>query len=292
MVGGFVFNAVDAMDVDKDVSAIETAVQHSVISLSQIVRDFLCKGIELTRICRLAVLLKESGINPNTVLYHKLAQKCIDMQKDDGGWADVVETIWCVSLLNSFEEFSDSKEKALKWLKTQRHNEGGWGKSIRDDARIPVTGLLLYLLPQLPSDQDIKWLENKWYEELEIEPCLTYKAAFTLMAFRQNNYLPVNQDLIAKTTHWLCDQQNDDRGWGPWKNHSVGSDPWCTAIGIVGLLQYPDTVPQKVLCDGLEWLEEKQLPNGLWPYHYIDDGSSWALYALTMGYGFLSGKRK
>ena len=149
MVGDSVFNAVDAMDVDKDVSAIETAVQHSVISLSQIVSDFLCKGIELTRICRLAVLLKGSGINPNTVLYHKLAQKCIDMQKDDGGWADVVETIWCVSLLKFFEEFSDSKEKALKWLRSQRHNEGGWGKSTRDTAHIPVTGLLLYLLPQL-----------------------------------------------------------------------------------------------------------------------------------------------
>jgi hypothetical protein len=60
---------------------------------------------------------------------------------------------------------------------------------------------------------------------------------------------------------------------------------------MIGLLQYPDTVPQKVLCNGLEWLEEKQLPNGLWPYHYIDDGSSWALYALTMGYSFLSRRR-
>ena len=26
--------------------------------------------------------------------------------------------------------------------------------------------------------------------------------------------------------------------------------------------------------NGLEWLEEKQLPNGLWPYHYIDDDVS------------------
>jgi squalene cyclase len=112
-----------------------------------------------------------------------------------------------------------------------------------------------------------------------------------MMAFRQSGYHPENQDLIAKSIHWLCSQQNDDGGWGPWKGHSVGSDPWCTAIGIVGLLQYPDTVPQKVLWNGLEWLEEKQLPNGLWPYHYIDDGSSWALYALTMGYSFLSRRR-
>jgi len=286
-----VFSALVVMVAGKNMPEIETAIQRSVISLSQIVSDFLHKGIELTRVCRVAVFLKESGMNPNTVLFHKLAQKCIDVQRDDGSWTDVVETMWCTSFLDFFENFSDSVEKALKWLKTQRHNEGGWGKSIRDDARIPVTGLLLYLLPQLPSDQDIKWLENKWYQERETEPCLTYKAAFTMMAFRQSGYHPENQDLIAKSIHWLCSQQNDDGGWGPWKGHSVGSDPWCTAIDIVGLLQYPDTVPQKVLCNGLGWLEEKQLPNGLWPYHYIDDGSSWALYALTMGYSFLNGRR-
>ena len=43
--------------------------------------------------------------------------------------------------------------------------------------------------------------------------------------------------------------------------------------------------------ESLEWLKEKQLPNGLWPYHYIDDGSAWALFALTMGYSFLNGRR-
>lgn len=284
-------NVVGVMDASKNAPEIETAVQHSVISLSQIVGNFLCKGIELTRVCRLAVLLKESGINPNTILYHKLAEKCIDVQRDDGGWTDVVETMWCAAFLNFFGESSDSVGKALKWLRSQRHTGGGWGKSTRDTARIPVTGLLLYLLPQLLSDQDINWLENKWYQELEIEPCLTYKAAFTLMAFGRNNYLPVNQDLIAKTIHWLSGQQNDDGGWSPWKDHPVGSDPWCTAISMVGLLQYPDKVPKKALWNGLKWLEEKQLPNGLWPYHYIDDGSGWALYALTMGYSFLSGKR-
>ncbi len=284
-------SALVVMVASKNVPEIETAIQRSVISLSQIVSDFLRKGIELTRVCRLAVLLKESGINPNAVLYRKLAQKCIDVQRDDGGWTDVVETMWCTSFLDFFENFSDSVEKALEWLRSQRHSDEGWGKSRRDSARIPVTGLLLYLLPKLSSNQDCKWLENKWYQERETEPCLTYKAAFTMMAFRQSGYHPENQDLIAKTTHWLCSQQNDDRGWGPWKEHSVGSDPWCTGISMVGLLQYADEVPQKVLCDGLEWLKEKQLPNGLWPYHYIDDGSSWALYALTMGHSFLSGRR-
>lgn len=281
-------NVAGAMDADRNVLEIETTVQHSVISLSQIVSNFLCKGIELTRVCRLAVLLRESGINPNTILYHKLAEKCLDVQRDDGGWTNVVETMWCAYFLNFFEEFSDSKENALRWLRGQGNNDGGWGKSMRDTARIPVTGLLLYLFPQLSSDRDMKWLENKWYQELEIEPCLTYKAAFTLMAFSRNDHHPEDENLIAKSVRWLYGQQNDDGGWGPWKGHSIGSDPWCTGVSIVGLLQYPDKVPQKVLRNGLEWIKEKQLPDGLWAYHYIEDGSSWALYALTMAYSFLN----
>ena len=283
-------SAVAAMAAGKDVPEIETAIHRGVISLSQISRDFLCKGIELTRICRVAVLLKESGINPDTILYHKLAEKCIDMQRDDGGWTDVVETMWCTSLLNFFGEFSGSVEKALKWLRGQSYKDGGWGKSIRDPARIPITAVLLYLLPQLSSDEDLKWLENKWYEERELEPCLTYKAALTLMAFRKNDYHPENQNLISGTVRWLSGQQNDDGGWGPWKGHPVRSDLWCTGIDMVGLLQYPDEIPQKVLWKALKWLRKKQLPNGLWPYHYIEEGSSWALYALVMGYSLLNGR--
>ena len=280
-------SAVVAMDASKNIPGIETTIQRSVISLGKIVGDFLRKRIELTRICRAAMLLKESGVNPNTTLYHKLAEKCIDVQRDDGGWTDVEETIWCTSFLNLFEEFSGLVEKALEWLGRQRHNDGGWGRSIRDPARIPVTGLLLHLLPQLSSNEDLKWLENKWFEERKFEPHLTYKAAFTLMAFSQNDYHPQNQDLISKAVHWLSGQQNDDGGWGPWKGHPVGSDPWCTGIGMVGLLHYPDEIPQKVSWKALKWLREKQLPNGLWPYHYIEEGSSWALYALVMGYSLL-----
>jgi len=290
MVGGFVSSAAVAMGAGKNVPETETVIQRSVISLSQIVRDFLSKKIKLTRICRVAVLLKESGINPDSILYHKLAEKCLNMQRVDGGWSDVVETMWCTAFLNLFGEFSDPADKALKWLKDQKDKDGGWGKSKRDLPRIPVTGLLLHLLPQLSSDRDLKWLENKWYQEQNIEPCLTYKAAFTLLAFSQNDYHPENQNLIAETVRWLSGQQNDDGGWGPWKSHPVGSDPWCTGIGMVGLLQYPGKNSQKVLSKALKWLKEKQLPNGLWPYHYIEEGSIWALYALVMGYSLLNGK--
>lgn len=283
-------SAVAAMAADKDVPEIETATHRSVVSLCQILKNFLLKEIELTRICRVAVLLRESGINPNATLYHRLTRKCINLERNDGGWTDVVETMWCTALLNTFDEFSDHVKSGLTWLRDQRYKDGGWGKSIRDSARIPVSGLLLYLLPQLSSDEDLKWLENKWHEERKFEPCLTYKAAFTLMAFSQNNYHPQNQDLISKTVRWLSSQQNDDGGWGPWKGHPVGSDPWCTGIAMMGLLRYPNKVTKDLLSKGLNWLKEKQLPNGLWPYHYIEEGSSWALCALATGYSLLNGR--
>ncbi len=291
-MAGFVSSAAVAMDVDNDSSEIEIYVHRGIISLSRTIKDFLQKEIELTRICRLALLLKESGVNPNTGLFKKIAGKCIEMQRDDGGWSDVPETMWCASFLNLSNEYPNSVEKALKWIYNQRHETQGWGKSIRDSARIPVTGLILYLLPQLSSDVYLKWLESEWKKEWQCEPCLNYKAAFTLMAFCKNNYHPEDNEIISKTTHWLAEQQNNDGGWGPWKDHPVGSDPWCTGICLVSLLHYPDELPRKALRNGLEWIKEKQLPNGLWAYHYIEDGSAWALYALTMGYSLLSKRKK
>jgi len=285
-----VYSAVAAMAADKDVPEIETATHRSVVSLCQILKNFLLKEIELTRICRVAVLLRESGINPNATLYRRLTRKCINLERSDGGWTDVVETLWCTALLNTFDEFSDRVQSGLKWLRDQRHKDGGWGKSIRDVGRVPVTGLLLYLLPQLSSNEHLKWLENRWCQEWKVEPTLTYKAALTLMAFQHNNYHPENEELIVNTVHWLSGQQNDDGGWGPWKGHPVGSDPWCTGIAMMGLLRYPDKVAKDLLSKGLNWLKEKQLPNGLWPYHYIEEGSSWALYALVMGYSLLNGR--
>lgn len=280
------------MDVDKTSSEIETIIHRSVISLTQIIKNFLQKEIELTRICRLAVLLKESGVNPNTILFKKIAERCFEMQNNDGGWSDVPETMWCANLLNLSNEYTIPVKRAIKWISAQSQGTKGWGKSIRDSASIPISGLMLYLLPQLSSDVYLKWLESEWKKEWQCEPCLNYKAAFILMAFCKNNYHPEDNEIISKTVHWLADQQNDDGGWGPWKNHPVGSDPWCTGICLVSLLHYSDELPQQVLLNGLEWIKEKQLPNGLWAYHYIDDGSIWALYALTMGYSFLYKRKK
>ena len=289
MVISTVSNAVVATAADSNFTNIETSINRSVISLCQIIRDFSHKKIELIRICRVAVLLRESGVNIETSLFKNIAASCIKMQRDDGGWSDVTETIWCTYFLDFFNEFSSSVKKALKWLSVQSNVNGGWGKSKRDLGRIPITGLIQYFLSQLSSHKHLIWMEEKWCQELEFKPCLSYKAAFTLMAFSKNKYRPENVNLISETLVWLLNQQNDDGGWGPWKDHPVGSDPWCTGICMIALLQYPDKVTQKTLVKSLKWLRDRQLPNGLWPYHYIEEGSVWALLSMVKGYRLFNG---
>lgn len=266
---------------------MKSGIVHGIDSLSQIIREFLYKNIELLRVCRTAVLLTECGVNPFNNVYNELAIECLKNQREDGGWTDVEETLWCTALLNLFYDYQDIVKKAIEWINGQEHIDGCWGMSIRDQARIPITSLLLYYLPQLRTTNRLKWLENKWTQEQELDPNLTYKVALILMVFSQAGYEPKNRQSIDKSIKWLCQQQNDDGGWGPWKDHPAGSDSWCTGICIVSLTHFPGKVPTKVLSNGLTWIKRKQLPNGLWPYHYIEDGSSWALYALIRGENFI-----
>lgn len=270
---------------------MEAAIQRGIDSLSNIVREFLYKDIELLRVCRTAVLLKECGVNPFNPVFDELARKCIENQRKDGGWTDVEETLWCAAFLNIYNNHSDSAKGAIKWLEEQEHKNGCWGKSVRDQARIPLTSLLLCFLPQLKSHNRFKWLENKWHQEQKIYPNLTYKVALTIMAFSRNDNKPEDNLLIDKSIAWLCRQQNDDGGWGPWKDHPVGSDPWCTGICLSSMTCYPDILPSDVIIKGSEWILRKQLLDGLWPYHYIEDGSSWALYALIKGNNLLHDSR-
>ncbi|MCJ7446546.1 MAG: terpene cyclase/mutase family protein [Bacteroidales bacterium] len=267
---------------------MEAAIQRGIDSLSHIVREFLYKDIELLRVCRTAVLLKECGVNPFNPVFDELALKCVKNQRKDGGWTDVEETLWCTTFLNIYEDHFDSVFGAIKWLKGQEHKDGGWGKSKRDQTRIPLTSLLLCFLPQLKSDNRLKWLENKWHLERKMHPNPTYKTALTIMAFSWNNYKPENSQLINKAIAWLCEQQNNDGGWGPWKDHPVGSDPWCTGICLASLTHFPGMATSDVIKNGLGWLLKNQLPDGLWPYHFIEDGSSWALYALIKGQNLIN----
>ena len=75
--------------------------------------------------------------------------------------------------------------------------------------------------------------------------------------------------------------QEDDGGFSPWKGHPVGSDPWSTGIALWGLSKFSEIVPKDTIKRAVSWLESTQLPNGLWPYHYLDDGASMALIGIS-----------
>ena len=269
----------------------QISIQKGLAALFLILKQYLDKQIELERIVRVAVLLKRSGVNQNNSIFQEIARHCLAEQKDDGGWIGVEDTVWCVAFLKDYEEYSWEYKRGLDWLKKQRLGTGGWGKTNRDIGRIPITGTLLYLLPELSNNKGLSWLECEWKREFGSDPNLTYKASFTLMAFKSCDRQFLDKQLFNDTADWLVHQQNDDFGWGPFRGQPVGSTPFNTGVAITGLLQYPEKIDLKVIADGIKWIEKNQLDEGLWPDHYIEEGSAWAFYALTEGYKFLRGRR-
>lgn len=264
-----------------DLNGEEVPIKRGLAGLIHLIEELLDKEIELERICRVAVLLHKSGVNPNNSIFHKLRVRCVSAQKGDGGWLSIVETIWCVAYLYMFKESYPQIKQAIYWLKEQSHNDGSWGRTKRDIGRIPVTALLLFLIPVLVSENSLLWLEKEWRRECNLGFPSTYKSAFSLMAFSKNNYQPFNSKIITRIIQWLESEQNDDFGWGPFKNHPVGSTTFCTGVALSGLFQYPDKVNPRVFQNGLEWLKSNQLPIGLWADHYIDEGSAWSFFALS-----------
>ena len=279
------------MNIQYKLKNYEVVIQRGVIALFLVLREYLGKQIELERIARVAVLLMRSGVNQNNSIFQEIAKRCLAEQKDDGGWIGVEDSIWCIAFLKDFEGYSQAYKSGLDWLKGQMLGEGGWGKTKRDIGRIPITGVLFYLLPDLSNVDSLRWLESEWKREFSLNPKLTYKGAFTLMAFKGNDYQFIDSHLFNDTLNWLISQQNEDYGWGCCQGHPVGSTPFCTGVAITGLLQYPDKIDPNVIANGLKWIEENQLEEGLWPDHYIEEGSVWAFYALIEGYKFLKGQR-
>lgn len=277
--------------MNRNTGIYQISIQKGLTALFLVLKQYLEKKIELERIVRVAVLLHKSGVNQNNSIFQEIARHCLAEQKDDGGWIGVEDTVWCVAFLKNYQEYSREYERGLEWLKKQRLENGGWGRTNRDIGRIPITGTLLFLLPELSDVDSLSWLEYEWERDFNSNPKLTYKGAFTLMAFRSNDSKFLDTRLFNETLNWLTSQQNDDTGWGPCRGHPVGSTPFNTGVAITGLLQYPDKIDQDVIANGLTWVEKKQLDDGLWPDHYIEEGSAWALYSLTEGYKFLRGCR-
>ncbi|MBQ1175046.1 MAG: terpene cyclase/mutase family protein [Treponema sp.] len=256
----------------------------AIMSLLNMCTEMFRKNIEIRRITKTCTLLLMSGLSPNDIP-KKIVEKCLSSQHDDGGFIGNTDTLWNVKFLEFFPQYENERKRAIEWLLSNNGDEEGFGRSKRDMHRIPVTGLALYLLPEIATQKNLKWLEDTWSTEVN---SLTYKAAYTILAFNKNGYIPNNNTkLIFETANWLSSQQEESGGFAPWINHPVGENVYCTAVALLALISmnndsYKDTIERayKYLCSS-------QLRSGIWAYHEIEDGASWGLYALTQAERYL-----
>jgi squalene cyclase len=255
-------------------------IDKSLFSLLKTVRNLP----EEKRMALVLVAVTRTGISS---LMGKPFACIIDKQLEDGGWSDIPETALSSALLKYSPEFHSKFRNGIKWLTNNECKSGGWGLHSRDVARIPVTGLVLTLLPELAKEQSLLWLEQEWKKDLYSATKLTYKGAFTLMALAATKANPKDTSLITTTIEYLTSEQNDDGGFAPWKDHPIGSEPWSTGIALIGLAAWPDLIKPETLEKALIWLAGKQLPNGLWPCHYIEEGSAYCYWGAVEALKYL-----
>jgi len=235
----------------------------------------------------LCLIIEGSSIKSEVV--RQISKYVVGKQHGDGGWIDVEETLFAVKILSLVNSsFATKIRKGTEWLLSQRNSDGGWGKTNRDISRIPVTGLLLHLLPELSDERAVNWLKEEWRKDFEGPTRLTYKGAFFLLGLSASGVSVDDCSLVQDTYFFLHNEQNDDGGFGPWKDHPIGSDPWSTGIVLLGLLSYQDLVKKDVIEGAVNWLVENQLPNGLWAYHYIEEGSAYAYWGLVEALKYLA----
>jgi len=230
--------------------------------------------LECIRLARTGFALLSAGTRGESILFSRLISRLNCKQRPDGGWSDPEETAWAAGLIRAVRGEKDAGFAAAKsWLRAQRKPRGGWGRHARDRARIPITGLVAALVPEVIEQREVDWLRSEWQQDFEGPVRLSYKGGFFLLG------TPRDQEnaLVLRTIEHLAKDQNEDGGFGPWKGHPIGSDPWSTGVVLWGLSRWIEHMNPLVIEKALNWLRQTQLPSGYWPYHYLDDGTSLAL---------------
>lgn len=259
----------------------------AVLSLLNMINEMYRKDIEIRRITKTCTLLLMSGLSRYDIP-HCIIEKCLKSQNKDGGFIGNSDTIWNIKFLEFFPEYSNERLRALKWLTSNNGSIAGYGRSKRDIHRIPVTGIALYLIPELVNKSNVEWLELTWTSEIN---SLTYKAAYTILAFNSSRFNPIyDKNIINSTAEWLVSQQAANGGYGPWLDHPVGENVYCTSVVILALISMFDEKYDSVIKAGYDYLCNTQLKSGIWPYHEIEDGASWGLFALSKAEDYLEGK--
>ena len=253
-------------------------------SLLNMTKEMYRKGIEISRITKTCTLLLMSGLSRSDIS-RGILERCLRSQHPDGGFVGNTDTLWNIKLLEFFPEYQAQREVAIQWLRQGNGPEPGYGRSKRDMHRIPVTGLALFMIPELADRKTLEWLESTWLSE---KNSLTYKAAYTLLAFHQcKATLPYQPPMLHDTVEWLLSQQQDNGGFAPWFNHPAGENVYCTAVAMLGIMSDDASPHYDAVTRAYRYLCTTQLRTGIWPYHEIEDGSSWGLFALAQAEDYL-----
>ncbi len=253
---------------------LQKVIVSSAGALSRLVIDLSHSHVDCVRVARSLYALSFAGTDLGIPLFRACFSYLLEDQGNDGGWTDIEETSWSSAVMYRIAGTDDASFRAaVGWLIKERKPTGGWGRHGRDRARIPITGLIAALLPDILADEDVTWLISEWERDFQGLVQLSYKAGFFLLAAPKNDA----NGLASQTLEHLAEWQNGDGGFGPWKNHPIGSDPWSTGVVLWGLSRWVHLVDKSVIHRALAWLEGTQLPSGYWPYHYLDDGTSLAL---------------
>lgn len=271
----------------------ETCVIRGSAYLDLALHSILRKGLEVERAARVGTVLLLTGAHPGSPLIRFLSESILEHQYDDGGWRNVEESIWTLKVLWLINDphYQPSVERGLSWLLSQKKPGGGWGQTSRDFPRIPLTSLILFFFPELSGKDDMEWLSAAVRSEVEGEgPVLTYKLALPILAWSARG-APFSNSTAQQLYASLVGAQNHDGGFAPWKGHPVGSEPWSTAFALIALLRGSKSWGgQKAIVRALDWLAKSQLVDGSWPYHYIDEGSALAYWALVEGISWTEGR--
>ncbi|MBE0418180.1 MAG: hypothetical protein IBX63_10485, partial [Coriobacteriia bacterium] len=152
----------------------------------------------------------------------------------------------------------------------------------------PLTSVILrFLGDTIAEPRDWAALDRLWRTDLGADLRLTYKGGFYLLCEPR----PARAgNLVRRTVDYLHSGANDDGGFGPWRGHPVGSDPWSTGVVLAGLCAVPDLADRTVVERASEWLVSSQLASGYWPYHFIDEGTAYAYWGLSEAIVFLGAK--
>ena len=242
-------------------------------ALLRVLEDHVERDLPHRRIARLSGLLALTGVPIEPALGRRVRTHLLARRRADGAWTDCEDTAWCLFALAGLDRGHDPlRAAACGWLERERCG-AGWGFCARDDASIPMTSQVRLLVPELADEPSAQWLAGACARELAGRHVLSYKLAWYLLA---GSGPDTEGGPTARALDALLADQRASGGFGPWREHPAPDDCFATGLALWALSQRAhDERVGEALERGTVWCTRQQLADGLFPTHYIEEGSAW-----------------